>query len=1141
MKSLNLKTLLLGGSLLAGTFAYSTIGYAQETPVATNDDVIEIVEEEEEEGKRDQIIVTGSRIKRDSFTSIQPLQVLSFEDEMDVGKFNPVEILQETTSAAGTQIDSTFQGFVLDNGPGSETINLRGLGASRTLVLINGRRYGPGGVEGAPTNPSINLIPGRMIERVDLLLDGASSVYGSDAVAGVVNVVFRKDFEGLELDFAGDLTEQASSTDYALSATWGKNTDRGFLGVGVQFDHQDEVTYADRDFLRGCETHVEIDEQGNRYRRDRYDELRYAEWFGGFVAADGVGSEAECRSSRIAGRIIELGGLGHGSIYSVSGSGNIGIPGYIDQTFQGVPIDGDGDGVQDFGFQEFAINGNDLETSLVNEQDKIAILAHGEYTFDGEANITPYFEAMFVDLTVKADSGTPQLFPVVSANNPFNPCGVNGIDCGLGQDVVTTDSGFMDRWNIYQRDIDPNRDGNTDDARICATFGAEFDADGNLIPGTGLFDSAVCTPALFGLGSYNAGSIYVLPVTAVYGDRDNVEVNLQQTRLVGGFKGDIPFLNTGSLSNWSFETFVSHQRTKGASSRVGIRSDRLAFSLGNNESGVPCVAVAGETVRADVLAGCVPVNLFAESLYPGTIVGDFATAAERNYLFDSRDFLTIYTQTIWNGFMSGNLMELPAGSLSASLGAEYRIDDLDSQPDDIARDGLFFGFFSDGGGVGKKATRELFAELNIPIVADKTFFRQLDVHMSGRLTDDEFYGTNYTYSADVGWRPFDSLLLKATTGTSFRAPNLRENFLVGSTGFNSYIDPCVVPADARTTDLDTGDRIYDSTGDTREADTLAACVREGVDPTNLGLNVSPEQFSLTNLEVSTGGNLLLIPETSKSYTLGFSFEQPFFDSFDLEFGATYYNIQISESIVESSAGFIIADCFTFNPSTVSPQCQFIERDADGFIDFINAGFINLDNDKAEGIDFNLLASKDFNAFDLPMDINLQIRASRLIERSTRSIDDTSGEVSITNVEGEFRFPKWNANARLWLNIDSDWRVIWETRYIDAVEQDADDINEFSDVFDNTNTGFFSDTCGGAPSGGPLCRDVGFADAWTESTLSFRWVRDTWRVGAGITNIFDNKPPEVDGNAVFSVSNVPIGAGYDLSGRSFFVNVRKQFN
>ena len=95
-----------------------------------------------------------------------------------MGAFDPAQILQRSESAAGQQIDATFQGFVLDNGPGSQTLNLRGLGADRTLLLLNGRRLAPSGVEGAPVNPSLNLIPSTLVDRYDLLLDGASSVYG---------------------------------------------------------------------------------------------------------------------------------------------------------------------------------------------------------------------------------------------------------------------------------------------------------------------------------------------------------------------------------------------------------------------------------------------------------------------------------------------------------------------------------------------------------------------------------------------------------------------------------------------------------------------------------------------------------------------------------------------------------------------------------------------------------------------------------------------------------------------------------------------------------------------------------------------------------------------------------------------------
>lgn len=103
--------------------------------------------------------MTGSRLKRDTYSSIAPLQVISGQVSREVGLIDAADILQESTAASGQQIDLTFQGFVLDNGPGSSTIKLRGLGSGRTLVLINGRRLAPAGVEGAPAAADLNLIP----------------------------------------------------------------------------------------------------------------------------------------------------------------------------------------------------------------------------------------------------------------------------------------------------------------------------------------------------------------------------------------------------------------------------------------------------------------------------------------------------------------------------------------------------------------------------------------------------------------------------------------------------------------------------------------------------------------------------------------------------------------------------------------------------------------------------------------------------------------------------------------------------------------------------------------------------------------------------------------------------------------------
>ncbi len=1125
MKNLDLKALLLGSSLLASGSVFANVAYAQETAVDEAPEVIQVAEEKEEK-KKDNIIVTGSRIKRDTFSSISPLQVITAETSLKAGLIDPAQILQQSESASGQQIDATFQGFVLDNGPGSQTLNLRGLDPNRTLVLINGRRMAPAGVEGAPANPSINQIPGSLVERYDLLLDGASSIYGSDAIAGVANVILRKDFDGFELIGNGSILEAGSNTNYTIAGNWGANNDRGFIGVGVEYDFRDNVRLFDSAFLGGCDRHVEITDTGEIRTQGIGDTVRYDTWFNGFQSAASLqGPLGECKPSRITNRLFEFGG-NFGSIYYTGGAGNIGIPGYVDQTFAGVPIDADGDGQQDFGFNEFSTNGT-VDRDFLSEQKRASIMAYGEYVLDGEMNVTPYFEALYVDSRVKADSGQPQLFPTVGAQNPFNPCGINGTDCGAGIGALAADPGFITRWGQYYADSDPNRDGDTSDQRICARFG---------IP------AASCTPSIFGVGPTSVGPIGVVPIVGVRGDRSNVESTQKNLRLVGGFKGDLPQLSFGSMSNWSFDASVSYSQSLGYSNRRGIREDRLNFALGNdivtgNPNGqAPCTAAPGAVIRPDVLAGCVPVNIFAPSLI-GVTSGDFATQAERDYLFDDRTFNTSYEQTVWSGAITGNLMDLPAGSLSAAFGAEWRVDSLKSNPSEVARDGLLISFFSDAGAVGTKSTKELFAEFDIPLVADKPFFRQLDVNVSGRLTDDEFYGTNYTYAVKTGWRPFDALLLKASYGTSFRAPNLRENFLRGQSGFNTVFDPCIVPASAISRDF-AGNETYTAATDAREASTLARCVREGLDPTSLGLN-DPNHTGFENLEISAAGSFALDPETSSNLNIGFSFEQPFFDTFDFDFGANYYRIEVNEGIIEPSAQFLINDCFLGDQVVTarSTNCDALTRDGDSYLNFINAGFANISTDLVSGFDINARYSKDFSAMDKAMNFGLDLRVNNIQQRNVVDLDD-NGNPIVADFEGEFGFPTWTGNLRADLDIDDTWNVSWTARYIGAVAQDPNGVDDFGDALGTSGT--FSDTCGGTFVGDVTCRDVGFADSYIVHAASVGYEAETWRVTAGVTNLFNKRPPLVDSSEVLAIANVPIGNGYDIFGRRFFVNARKSF-
>jgi len=1038
----------------------------------------------------EEVVVTGSRLRRDTFSSVSPLQVITTEFSKEVGLIDAADILQGSTAATGQQIDLTFQGFVLDNGPAASTVDLRGLGAQRNLVLINGRRVSPSGVEGAPAAPNLNLLPRSLVERYDILLDGASSVYGSDAIAGVVNAILRKDFDGLELEVFTNQPQQSGGADTTVTAAWGFNSDRGVFGIGAEYVESTKAALADRDWTGDCTSNVEIDENGKIRTEDQY-------W-----ASIGYPSYGNCAFQSVAARTF-ISAIDMGSIYYTPGYSNGGWGNFSESgdPYTGLAADGNGDGVGDIDLYQYDLNGKPatLDADLFPASTRYNLMAYGEYTLEGDANITPYFEANYSYLEVKSKSGEGQLFPQVPALNPFNLCNPNqpnGVDCGLAADA------YLDNPSIA--------------AGIASVYGltpAQF-RDFGIV---NLYNGAI-------------GPVPTLPIVSVRGDRNRTEVEQSQTRFVGGIRGDMPFMNFGSLSDWSFDAYVSYSLSDGKSRRFGVREDRLNHALGYfSSTSTPCENDLGAPLRADVTSGCVPVNMYAPSLYPvGEVVGDFATEAERNYLFDTRNFDTEYEQVVVSAYASGDIFELPAGAVALGLGVESRKDEIRSNPDEVAAEGLFWGFFSDKGARGSRTVNELFAEIEVPILANKTLATELNVNLSARLTDDEYYGDNSTESVKIGWRPVESLLFRGTWGTAFRAPNLRELFLGGSTGFLNVADPCYVPEEA--IDNLTGE--YNPANDKRDQLILDNCIATGVDPT-LANNGGFNTFSV---EVQQGGSLTLDPEESESWTVGFAFEQDFTNKFDLSFGMTYYEIEITNTVIEPSTGFIISDCYTDEAGTgASAFCGRITRDfsdpTNPEIVFMDLGFINRDQETARGIDYNL-AFRDTLDLGAPINVSLNLTASRLLERSTE-FTNANGSVDREEYQGEWGFPEWQAQMAVRLEWDR-WAFTWETRFIDSVGQDPESVDEFDSVAG------FSDTCLGPPDD-VLCRDFAEADEYFRHSTSIFYNADTWTVGGGIRNVFNEKPPVVDASEVLSFSNTPIGYGYDLQGRVYFLDIAYRFS
>ena len=186
--------------------------------------------------------VTGSRIKSEEIFSPAPVIILDREEIKARGLASIGDVLQTLTvqsNATNTQANN--------GGDGSTRINLRGLGSHRTLVLVNGRRFVPGGV-GANSSVDLNAIPASAVERVEVLKDGASSVYGSDAVGGVVNIITASGTEGLDVEFYRGVSGRGDGEVLDLSATAGLKSEKGSVLFSVGYHNQRPVWTGDRRF-----------------------------------------------------------------------------------------------------------------------------------------------------------------------------------------------------------------------------------------------------------------------------------------------------------------------------------------------------------------------------------------------------------------------------------------------------------------------------------------------------------------------------------------------------------------------------------------------------------------------------------------------------------------------------------------------------------------------------------------------------------------------------------------------------------------------------------------------------------------------------------------------------------------------------
>ncbi|MCS6235528.1 TonB-dependent receptor [Shewanella baltica] len=217
---------------------------------------------EEDGSKVERIEVTGSRIKRTDMETTVPITVLSREDIAQTGAINVADILNSSpvTIAGSDQSNSAFTTSTV----GLNTTSLRNLGDSRTLVLVNGRRFVSGVDPSSGYAVDLNAIPTSMIERIEILKSASSAIYGSDAVAGVVNIITRKDFDGVEVNAQTGISGESDRKTKTVSVTSGKTWSGGNAWVSLGYDDDEGIKATDRDFSKQ-DLAILLDDDGNEY------------------------------------------------------------------------------------------------------------------------------------------------------------------------------------------------------------------------------------------------------------------------------------------------------------------------------------------------------------------------------------------------------------------------------------------------------------------------------------------------------------------------------------------------------------------------------------------------------------------------------------------------------------------------------------------------------------------------------------------------------------------------------------------------------------------------------------------------------------------------------------------------------------
>lgn len=827
------------------------------------------------------IVVTGSRISSPNLQSVVPITSIGGEQFFEQGNTNVGDALNDLP-----QLRSTFaqQNPGLGIGiAGLNLLDLRGLGTQRTLVLVNGRRHVPADILNNAVSPDINSIPNDLIERVDIVTGSNSALYGSDAIAGVVNFILRRDYDGLQVRGQTGISPKGFGGSQYVSAMFGKNfaDGRANLTLHGEYSHQDRVFASDIPWYRSNDGLgvIDLDTSGLPNSSDGFpDRAFFRDFRTASINRYGLIPITQRTGNPVCGQgLVATNGAPATTVgTSVGNSFNCT---YIFQPDGGLVA------------QTGTRFGSGIIGSIVGgngqsgrEENLLSVYPEQQrYNF----NLLGHYEvANGIEAFVEA-----KYSHVDALGNNAGPSFIQGTQTQFDvRERPRLDNPFLTAAQKTQlSNLILASDCNTSLTAACATAG-------NL---------TAAQRAQITAGTYR----FVLSRSLLdVGIRDE-DFSRDTYRVVAGLRGTFN-------DDWSFELSANYGKFKETINTDGyIDKQRfmLAMDAGRNPANgqIQCrakfdpasaiilqrsltaeqTATLQSRLAADI-ASCVPYNPFGAADNSAS-VAYFSSPGTSKSSLDQLDIL---------GFVSGDssqLFELPGGPVRFALGGEYRREQASYGQDPYLQTGLTNNVVIPTFAPDPFEVKEVFGEVQLPILANMPFAENLTLNAAGRISDYKGgIGTTYTYNAGITYSPIPDILFRANYGRAVRAPNVSETAFPLVPNFNTISDPC------------------NPTNINSNANRAANCQAD------LGAQLPNLLSSTYSLPIVSGSNPNLTSEKSDSYTVGAVLRPRFVPGLSLT--VDYYKIDVKGIIASLTAQQILNSCYDL-PSTSNVFCQQFTR------------------------------------------------------------------------------------------------------------------------------------------------------------------------------------------------------------------------